>query len=459
MATCYDDTRTAASYAPPMLISQRTQQNSTSYVSHPCSNQVLKSDKDCTELYRFRQHQFDTPHALTPESNFVRKTISSAITVASNSACRQQPSQLSSHSGSSADCSIGIKSFNHHSPMMMGFEPPVNHIQNWEENSPRAETSGSMDEDGGDEKHISGNRGEIVIASRSSDLERAKGTTDSKVLRRLAQNREAARKSRLRKKAYVQQLESSRVKLNQIEQELDRARQQGVHGAAHSGDASRAATSAFNMDYARWVEEQNRLLSALRSSLTGQAGENELRQLVDKHMAHYEDLFRLKGTAIKADVFHIVSGMWKSPAERCFMWMGGFRPSELLKVILIPQLEPLSEQQLLAVCNLQQSSQQAEDALSQGMEALQQNLADTLSNGSLGASHVANYMSQMATAMGKLSTLENFVRQADNLRQQTLQQMHRILTTRQAARGLLAMGDYFSRLRALSSLWIARPRD
>jgi hypothetical protein len=33
--------------------------------------------------------------------------------------------------------------------------------------------------------------------------------------------------------------------------------------------------------------------------------------------------------------------------------------------------------------------------------------------------------------------------QADHLRQQTLQQMHRILTTRQAARGLLAMGDYF----------------
>ena len=49
--------------------------------------------------------------------------------------------------------------------------------------------------------------------------------------------------------------------------------------------------------------------------------------------------------------------------------------------------------------------------------------------------------------------------QADNLRQQALQQMNRILTTRQAARGLLAMGDYFSRLRALSSLWVARPRE
>ncbi|KAJ0732920.1 putative transcription factor bZIP family [Helianthus annuus] len=48
----------------------------------------------------------------------------------------------------------------------------------------------------------------------------------NKLQRRLAQNREAARKSRLRKKAYVQQLESGRVKLAQLEQELERARRQ-----------------------------------------------------------------------------------------------------------------------------------------------------------------------------------------------------------------------------------------
>ena len=45
------------------------------------------------------------------------------------------------------------------------------------------------------------------------------------------------------------------------------------------------------------------------------------------------------------------------------------------------------------------------------MEALQQNLADTLAGGALGNANVANYMGQMSVAMGKLSTLENFVRQ------------------------------------------------
>ena len=79
------------------------------------------------------------------------------------------------------------------------------------------------------------------------------------------------------------------------------------------------------------------------------------------------------------------------------------------------QLEPLTEQQLVGIGNLQQSSQQAEDALSQGMEALQQSLSETLSSGTLGSSgpsgNMANYMGQMAMAMGKLGTLEGFIRQ------------------------------------------------
>ena len=70
---------------------------------------------------------------------------------------------------------------------------------------------------------------------------------------------------------------------------------------------------------------------------------------------------------------------------------------------------------MAGICNLQESSQQAEDALSQGMEALQQSLAETLASGSLGptgsSGDVANYMGQMAMAMGKLGTLENFLRQ------------------------------------------------
>ncbi|XP_061981367.1 transcription factor TGA2-like isoform X3 [Populus nigra] len=344
--------------------------------------------------------------------------------------------------------------------------PSVN-TENWGEAnmadaSPRTDISTDADTDDKNQRYDRG-QSTALVASDSSDRTRDK--MDQKTLRRLAQNREAARKSRLRKKAYVQQLESSRLKLSQLEQELQRARQQGIF-ISSSGDQTHSMSGngamAFDVEYARWLEEQNRQINELRSAVNSHAGDAELRIIIDGIMAHYDEVFKLKSNAAKADVFHLLSGMWKTPAERCFLWLGGFRSSELLK-LLMNQLEPLTEQQLVGIGNLQQSSQQAEDALSQGMEALQQSLSETLSSGSLGSSgpsgNVANYMGQMAMAMGKLGTLEGFIRQADNLRQQTLQQMHRILTTRQSARALLAIHDYFSRLRALSSLWLARPKE
>ncbi|KAH1217457.1 Transcription factor TGAL1 [Glycine max] len=342
----------------------------------------------------------------------------------------------------------------------------VGNTDNWEEStmadaSPRTDISTDGDTD--DKNHPFDRNQALTAVSDSSD--RSKDKSDQKTLRRLAQNREAARKSRLRKKAYVQQLESSRLKLTQLEQELQRARQQGIF-ISSSGDQAHTLSGngamQFDAEYARWLEEQNRQINELRAAVNSHASDTELRMIVDGILAHYDEIFRLKGVAAKADVFHLLSGMWKTPAERCFLWLGGFRSSELLK-LLVSQLEPLTEQQLMGITNLQQSSQQAEDALSQGMEALQQSLAETLSTGAPASSgssgNVASYMGQMAMAMGKLGTLEGFIQQADNLRQQTLQQMHRILTTRQSARALLAIHDYISRLRALSSLWLARPRD
>ncbi|RWW36429.1 hypothetical protein BHE74_00058555 [Ensete ventricosum] len=162
----------------------------------------------------------------------------------------------------------------------------------------------------------------------------------------------------------------------------------------------------------------NQKISELRTAVNAHASENDLRVIVDGIVTHYEEIFRLKGVAAKADVFHILSGMWKTPAERCFSLEFLTFSGDVTSQLLVNQLEPLTEQQLMGICNLQQSSQQAEDALSQGMEALQQSLAETLA-GSLGPSgstgNVANYMGQMAMAMGKLGTLENFLRQVNDL--------------------------------------------
>ncbi|OMO49513.1 hypothetical protein CCACVL1_30962 [Corchorus capsularis] len=297
-------------------------------------------------------------------------------------------------------------------------------------------------------------------AAKTTPQEKRRGSTsekqlDAKTLRRLAQNREAARKSRLRKKAYVQQLESSRIKLTQLEQELQRARSQGLFLGGCGGAAGNISSGAaiFDMEYSRWLEDDQRHMSELRTGLHAHLSDSDLRVIVDGYISHYDEIFRLKGVAAKSDVFHLITGMWTTPAERCFLWMGGFRPSELIKM-LISQLDPLTEQQVMGIYSLQHSSTQAEEALSQGLEQLQQSLIDTIAGGP-----VIDGMQQMAVALAKLANLESFIRQADNLRQQTLHQLPRILTVRQAARCFLVIGEYYARLRALSSLWSSRPRE
>jgi transcription factor TGA len=84
----------------------------------------------------------------------------------------------------------------------------------------------------------------------------------------------------------------------------------------------------FDMEYARWLEDHGRLMAELHGPLQ----DSELRAIVDDTLTHHDALFHLKAIAAKSDVFHLITGVWVSPAERCYLWMGGFRPSDLLKV-------------------------------------------------------------------------------------------------------------------------------
>ncbi|KAA3460655.1 transcription factor TGA2 isoform X2 [Gossypium australe] len=223
-------------------------------------------------------------------------------------------------------------------------------------------------------------------------------------------------------KAYVQQLESSRIRLTQLEQELQRARTQGMFfcgGNILGGDQGLPVginsispdAALFDMEYTRWLEEHHRLMCELRAAVQEHLPENELRIFVHNCLAHLDQVMNLKSMVAKTDVFHLVSGMWKTPAERCFMWMGGFRPSDLIKVIL-NQIEPLTEQQIMGICALQQSTQEAEEALTQGLEALNQSVSDIITSDSLSCPpNMTNYMGQMAVAINKLSTIEGFVKQ------------------------------------------------
>uniref|UniRef100_A0A453I7F3 BZIP domain-containing protein n=1 Tax=Aegilops tauschii subsp. strangulata TaxID=200361 RepID=A0A453I7F3_AEGTS len=140
--------------------------------------------------------------------------------------------------------------------------------------SSRTDTSIVVDTDDKNQRMENGQNGAIVPSNSSEPSDRSDRPMDQKVLRRLAQNREAARKSRLRKKAYVQQLESSKLKLASLEQELQKARQQGIF-ISSSGDQTHAMSGngamTFDLEYTRWLEEQNKQINELRTAVNAHA--------------------------------------------------------------------------------------------------------------------------------------------------------------------------------------------
>jgi transcription factor TGA len=104
--------------------------------------------------------------------------------------------------------------------------------------------------------------------------------------------------------------------------------------SSKGSDYEFSGIASFEMEYGHWVEEQLKQISELRNALQARITDIELRILVENGLNHYNNLFRMKTDAAKADVFYLISGKWRTSVERFFLWIGGFRPSELLNVRL-----------------------------------------------------------------------------------------------------------------------------
>lgn len=83
------------------------------------------------------------------------------------------------------------------------------------------------------------------------------------------------------------------------------------------------------MNYARWLEEHHKLISEIQSGLNDHKhliGDDKLLLLKDRIMKHYFELFEMKTSATNVEFFKD-GDLWRTG--------GGFRPSELLQVMLV----------------------------------------------------------------------------------------------------------------------------
>ncbi|KAJ0625393.1 putative transcription factor TGA like domain-containing protein [Helianthus annuus] len=163
----------------------------------------------------------------------------------------------------------------------------------------------------------------------------------------------------------------------------------------------------FEKKYDQWVVEQHKKESELATILQTDASDMELRVFVDGIVNHYQVLFQMKADAAKTDTFNLLYGSWKSPVERLFQWLGGFRPSEVL-YILMPRFEPLTDTQVVNLSRLRHTCRQAEDALTQGLDKLEQTLAQSVT---INITEGGNYDTHMSSMIEVAASLENFLNQ------------------------------------------------
>ncbi|KAF3677905.1 hypothetical protein FXO38_03538 [Capsicum annuum] len=74
-------------------------------------------------------------------------------------------------------------------------------------------------------------------------------------------------------------------------------------------DAS--GTFAFDAEYSRWLEEQNKHINELRNAVNFHASDPELRSIVNNVTVYFDEVFKVKGNAAKEDVSMSCQGCGK----------------------------------------------------------------------------------------------------------------------------------------------------
>ncbi|XP_071730184.1 transcription factor TGA2.1-like [Rutidosis leptorrhynchoides] len=145
---------------------------------------------------------------------------------------------------------------------------------------------------------------------------------------------------------------------------------------------------------------------------------------------------------------------YQCPTQQCIMWIGRLRPTDILKLInnyievFGPQHEKLK--------SLTTEITNEEIALTTKLR----NLEATISNSLTGKDFVnkgdeaalSSYQNSISCLVGKLTIMNNFMDEADELRQKTFSMMHKVLNTRQKVMTLFTIHDHLTRITTLSNM-------
>lgn len=132
----------------------------------------------------------------------------------------------------------------------------------------------------------------------------------------------------------------------------------------------------FEAFFKDWLIRQENLSYQLLDAIAPEnIHNNELHQcLIDQVLSHYQQYYLEKSLAATEDVFQIISPPWLTFPERTFLWIGGFRPSLIFKLIA-NSVQDLTVEQEREVQQVKAETRREERELGQTMARVQESVA------------------------------------------------------------------------------------
>ncbi|XP_071709017.1 TGACG-sequence-specific DNA-binding protein TGA-2.1-like [Rutidosis leptorrhynchoides] len=211
---------------------------------------------------------------------------------------------------------------------------------------------------------------------------------------------------------YMRNLELKVVELNkEIQLKNEQLKEVGINEDINCDPIN------FNKQFNDWFGEHSQRIMQLRRRLIGEFIEADILPIVDNTLSHFYTIFNIKKNASKIHVFTIIYRSWMTHAQRCTMWIGGIRPTKMLK--LIKNHIELFGSQSIAMESLSTNISNQQNKLTSKFTKLEATISNTLigqdfvNKGDEAA--MTNYLTSMSSLVGKLTIMHDFMSEADAL--------------------------------------------
>ncbi|XP_042510058.1 protein RESPONSE TO ABA AND SALT 1-like [Macadamia integrifolia] len=223
--------------------------------------------------------------------------------------------------------------------------------------------------------------------------------------------------------------------------------------AYHTTGRTSNIVSRFESFYEGWLVRQehylDELLSAQNNPCDSARREEELRELITRVLSHYQQYFEEKSTVANADVFLLFSPAWFSPFERTFLWIAGFKPGMIVRLVE-NSVKDMSEEQKQRLDMVRAETKAQEKQLSDELARVQESLAapPLLELMRRGRRLVDGELRQTDRVLEILSSsMETLVGNADFLRLATVKEVTDLLNPFQTVKFLASVTQLQLRVR------------